>query len=282
MQNLSVIAKEISELEEEKQLLLREYFDTAMFGGLPFATAASRLRSAYWARRKEEKSSLHSETVKEKIFVATLLAENYAIDDITNSEEDIRSMGTKARIAYWASNRYSLLAYNRFSSLSEAAEHVVAESFADVCELVSNGDSDFGILPIENSTDGRLVGFYRMLDKYDLKICAVCNIEDDTGEHFTRFALISRTLCRFDSTGSRWIELSATSSNATQILEIIAVAEHLGMPVQRLSSIPLYYRGNACIDTVTLALSDKTAASFFIYLYLFGKDINILGVFIQI
>ena len=282
MQNLSVIAKEISELEEEKQLLLREYFDISTFSSLPFATAASRLRSAYWARRKEDKSSLRSETVKEKIFVASLLAENYTIDDIINSEEDIRSIGTKAKIAYWASNRYSRLAYNRFSSLSEAAEHIAAESFSDVCELVSDGDSDFGILPIENSTDGRLVGFYRMLDKYDLKICAVCNIEDDTGEHFTRFALISRTLCRFDNTRSRSIELSATSSNATQILEIIAIAEHWGMPVKRLSSVPLYYRGNACIDTVTLALSDKTAASFFIYLYLFGKDINILGVFIQI
>ena len=282
MENLSVIAKEISELEEEKQLLLREYFDISMFSSLSFAAAASRLRSAYWGRRKEEKSSLRSETVKEKLLVATLLAEYYTIDDITNSEENIRSIGTKAKIAYWASNRYSLLAYNRFSSLSEATEPVVAESFADVCELVSNGDSDFGILPIENSTDGRLVGFYRMLDKYDLKVCAVCNIENDTGEHFTRFALISRTICRFNGTQSRWIELSSTSPNATQILELITVAEHLGMSVKRLSSVPLYYRGNACVDTITIALSDKTAFPFFVYLYLFCKDINILGLFIQI
>ena len=70
MENLSVIAKEISELEEEKQLLLREYFDISMFSSLSFAAAASRLRSAYWGRRKEEKSSLRSETVKEKLLVA--------------------------------------------------------------------------------------------------------------------------------------------------------------------------------------------------------------------
>lgn len=280
--NLSVIEKEIALLEEEKQLLLREYFERPLLDNISFSSAANQLRSVYWAKRKEGKKSSRADAIKEKLLVASLLTEHYTLDDLIQSEEILQNLEKRVKVAYWASNRHSVVAYDRFSALFEETQRAEAESFTHVCEQVSGGDVDFGILPIENSTDGRLVGFYRMLEKYELKICAVCNIEDDSGENFTRFALLSRVLCRLDSKRSRWIELSATSSNAARILELITVAENLGMAVKRLSSIPLYYRGNACVDTLTLAVSEETAFSFFVYLYLFGKDISILGLFIQI
>ncbi len=43
--------------------------------------------------------------------------------------------------------------------------------FADVFEAVENGDVDYGVLPIENSTAGEVSQTYRLLSNYDFYIC---------------------------------------------------------------------------------------------------------------
>ena len=223
---------------------------------------------------------LFDNTVKEKLIAASLLSTCYAANDLNEVYESPQTVGETTQLAYLTSNRYSYRAMEHFSShVSCSLQAVAVDSFSEICELVSSATCDFGILPIENSADGRLIGFYKMLDKYELKICAVCDIEDELGETFTRFALVARTLVHLNSDNQRWIELSATSSNASRILELIAVAELWGLSIKRLSSVPLSYRGNASVDTITLAVPNNLALSFFIYLHLFGKDINILGWF---
>ncbi len=49
-------------------------------------------------------------------------------------------------------------------------DSVSKPTFNDVCESVANGETDFGVLPIENSTSGSLSDIYDLFLKYDNKI----------------------------------------------------------------------------------------------------------------
>ncbi len=285
LRNLSSITEEKKTIEEEKRLLLRDYYENFLSETLSFSAAARMLLSQYRLRREKAREIKQSraDTIKEKTLIAKLLASRYSLEDLLEvSSETLRQVQASASIACWMSNRYSSLAYDRFCSLIPNDELIQSDSFVDVCERIHRGECDFGILPIENSTDGRLNSFYRMLDKYELKISAVCNVEDEEGDAFTGFAMVSREVYQFGGSYPRRIELSVISSNAQKMLDMIGAADQFEMSVMRLSSVPLYYRGNACVDTVTLEISENTALPFFIYLFLFGKDINVIGLYIQI
>ncbi len=283
-QNLALLSEESTIVEEEKQLLLYEFYHAHLDKAASFSTAAKQLLSHYYGRKAAERGKKlpHSEVAKEKALLAKLLAEHYTEADISNSIEYSCPAESSGRIAYWPSNHFSTQAFQRFTSLFDSVDTISAENFNEICEFISGDKCEFGIIPIENSTDGRLSSFYRMLDRYEFKINAICNIEDEMNESFTRFALISKKTYRFHSKKLGWIEMSTVSANAKKIVDLIHAAECFGMQVTRLSSTPLYYRGNACVDTITLSLPECSPLPFFIYLYLFYKDINILGLFIQV
>ena len=51
--------------------------------------------------------------------------------------------------------------------------------FEDVVKSVMNGESDFGVLPIQNSTAGSVSRTYDLLKRYELKICAATKVRID-------------------------------------------------------------------------------------------------------
>ncbi|MGN0624221.1 MAG: bifunctional chorismate mutase/prephenate dehydratase [Oscillospiraceae bacterium] len=51
------------------------------------------------------------------------------------------------------------------------------ENFEEVFQSVEEGDADFGVLPIVNSTAGSVGQTYELLKKYDLKICATTKVK---------------------------------------------------------------------------------------------------------
>ncbi|MGN1132956.1 MAG: bifunctional chorismate mutase/prephenate dehydratase [Oscillospiraceae bacterium] len=53
------------------------------------------------------------------------------------------------------------------------------ESFKEVFDAVEQGDAEFGVLPIANSTTGSVVQTYSLLKNYDIKICAETKVKVD-------------------------------------------------------------------------------------------------------
>lgn len=99
------------------------------------------------------------------------------------------------RIAYMQSNIASK-AYIRLSELVPNCRAAEFDSFEDVCADVYNGHCKYCILPIETTGMGRLQTFLRLIEKYGLKISAVCDIPDSSGSRdaTTRLALLQRNL----------------------------------------------------------------------------------------
>ena len=69
-------------------------------------------------------------------------------------------------------------------------------SFEDTCAAVVNGQCEYCLLPIESTEAGKLHSFLRLIEKYDLKIAATCDIPVRSGADSptTRFALLRRSM----------------------------------------------------------------------------------------
>ncbi len=99
--------------------------------------------------------------------------------------------GSYGRIAC-VRNNYNNIALEYFSQKINNSKPVFVSSFSAGCEAVSVGECEFCIIPIENMTEGKMPGFYSMIDRYELKICLVYDIEDDSGDT-VRYALLSKS-----------------------------------------------------------------------------------------
>lgn len=96
-------------------------------------------------------------------------------------------------IVYQKSN-YADDAYLRFAKVIPDARARNAHSFQLAANEVARGRCEYCILPVENSAEGPLSSFARLIDRYDLKIVATYDVPTGDGNRYTRFALLRRDL----------------------------------------------------------------------------------------
>ncbi|MCA9060873.1 MAG: prephenate dehydratase, partial [Planctomycetaceae bacterium] len=85
---------------------------------------------------------------------------------LSSGRQRIKSM----RVAYLGPP-YSFTHQAAVSRFGEAADLVPVSTIATVFEEVNRGHVDFGLVPIENSTDGRIVDTLDMFTRLPLRIC---------------------------------------------------------------------------------------------------------------
>ena len=89
-------------------------------------------------------------------------------------------------------NIYADEAFLLFSRVLPSARASYADSFTGVCEQVFDGQCEYCILPLENTQDGKLVRFYGLIEKYELKIVLTCKVTTSDNRHSTVFGLCRR------------------------------------------------------------------------------------------
>ncbi len=148
--------------------------------------------------------------------------------------------GTHGHIAYVKSERGDD-AFLRLARSHRGAKAHYVQSFSEACEAVFENTSEFCIIPIENSTSGRLYSFYAMLNRYELKICDTVRIDGGNDGESTLFALAGREIEAGASSAARRYEFSVIHSDTEKIGEIICVAALLGGKLYSLGTQPLAY-----------------------------------------
>ena len=139
-------------------------------------------------------------------------------------------------------NNYNDTAFLHFSKLFHSTKVSYGTSFEDVCERVYNGVCDYCILPIESATAGKLFSFYSLIDKYDLRIFAVCDIDESSSAKRTRYALLSRTsLIYADNAQKSYLEFSLIKDASYELSHILDTASAIGASLYRIDSIPVPY-----------------------------------------
>ena len=182
------------------------------------------------------------------------------------------------KISYWYSNSYAKEAYLKFEKLFKNCSEIPVESFTAVCESISDENSVFGIIPVINSTDGRLMSFYRLLDKYDLKISAVCKVENPGDGGFTKFALVGKKLANIDLKRKKFIEFSTNCS----VSKFIPFAENALAIMGEITSIPSQYSDTEQLNYISILADQNAIHELWLYLYMFVGDADFIGMYSEI
>lgn len=144
-----------------------------------------------------------------------------------------------ARIIYQKSS-YTDEAFLLFSTLLQNPQASYAHSFHASCEAVYNGEYDYCILPVENSAEGELSTFSRLIDRYGLKIAASCEIVGNATSRATRFTLLRRKMLPLiSSPGSPcYFECTLPQGSRPNVTDLLSAAEMCGLQLYRINSLP--------------------------------------------
>lgn len=187
-----------------------------------------------------------------------------------------------SRIAY-VKNNFTEKAFWAFSSSLSSPKALYATSFENACEEVYNGAAQYCILPIENSTDGKLIGFYSLIDKYDLKIFSVCNIEYNDSSSSTKFALLKRSLeppveSAFTDEKT-FLEISYTHSDSVSILDVLNAAGVFGLHLIKIDSAMLEYGEDQYKFYSVFSASRNQILDFLVFLHIYTPEFLPIGVY---
>lgn len=187
-------------------------------------------------------------------------------------------------IAY-LQNAFTDRAYRAFSgTMRHRVRSQYHDSYGAACEAVSNGSCEACILPIEHAQDGKLLGFYRLIDRYELKIVCTCDIAQANGVE-SRFALLKKsfTFPLPDDALAYLFELSITRSTGHALGAVLDAAALCGLTVRRVDSIPLAYAEDSFAYHTVLAMSDAGQLTpFLLHLALDVPQYEPIGIYAHI
>ncbi len=180
-----------------------------------------------------------------------------------------------ARMIYQKSN-YTDAAFLQFSAWFPTAHAAYAHSFPAACEEVFNGVCKYCILPIENTSEGTLHSFLRLIKQYELKINAVCNITDPVADRTTQFALLGKQLCHpFPATEAETFFVFSLPARERNLSEILASVTLFRMQLHRIDM--LSESASEQSVRVQLQVGNGDLPSFLLYLAIQAPHYTPLG-----
>ena len=182
-------------------------------------------------------------------------------DEISTLEDDT--------VSYMRSS-YADEAFARFSEYMTDPKAIYGYDFSEVCDNVYYERSEYCILPIENTTDGRLAGFRRLMMKYGLKTVMLTRVEDPQETGATVFALLKRCITVPSHGKKKFLEIRVT---AHDIQALLCAADGCGMKLSAITAVPDSPDGYDLVFTV----SEEGICGFLSYLLLEYDDITVTG-----
>ena len=180
--------------------------------------------------------------------------------------DSVISPGSHGKIAT-LKNRYSESAFSLLSKTVIRPKAINVQTFTEACESVTDNRCQFCILPTETSDGGRLFGFYSLLDKYDLKIYAVCSVESEENDGSVRYALVGRSSPdRFQKGVERTLECAITTDDGGFPINIPAILGIFGAKILRIDSLPSEYDELQNKYYLSFRLSERNAITMDLYL----------------
>ncbi|MBE6667425.1 MAG: hypothetical protein E7607_03845 [Ruminococcaceae bacterium] len=196
-----------------------------------------------------------------------------------STKESATFPGSHGKIAV-VKNNYSESAILLLSKTVIRPKVISAQNFSDACESVVDNKCQFCILPTETSAGGRLFGFYSMLDRYELKIFALCSVETDDGTGSVKYALVGRSMPdRFPRATERTLECSVITENGKFPSDIPNVLDIFGAKLLRVDSLPTEYDELQNKYYLSFRMSEKNAIVMDLYLSVEYPNYSQIGLY---
>ena len=194
----------------------------------------------------------------------------------------------RGRIAYMPA-AFADKAYLALSAAIESPRAVATPSFVDACEEVRGGLCEFCILPLESSHSGKLTAFTRLLLRYNLRIKAVCDLENGAAEgQITRFALLRATHEGYFPAPLRppksgeplYLELIHTGESPS-LTVLLAAAEFCGIRLCRVDTLPRLDEpdSDSSLLSCVLDAADGDLPTFRRFLSLEASEDTVIGLY---
>jgi hypothetical protein len=190
------------------------------------------------------------------------------------------------RISY-LKNSYNDIAYMQFASLLESPRAAYYGSVTDVCESVYNGISEYCILPVETSSDGKLLSFYEAILKYNFKIIAVYDLQGETG--YTRYALLGKDLSKKylgvkSKPRNHYFEFAMTGNDALSLEDLLCAADFCSLKLRRIDTLSINKERNSenAYICPVFRVDGSDMQTFLSFLAIDCPDFVPIGLYIQI
>lgn len=198
------------------------------------------------------------------------------------SENEKMQSRAEQHIAY-QKNSYADTAYLQFAPLLNAPRATYVHSFHSACEDVYNDVCDYCILPIENASEGNLVGFSKLIVRYGLKIVATCEVFGNEGMRSTRFALLRKNLfpllCSKDLHDCRF-GIAFSPKDTTEVSSILIAAELCELTISQINSIPQAEGMEGYCYHMSFDISkESNLSAFLIYLAMEHPEYTPIGIY---
>ena len=241
---------------------------------------------------KEFLAATNTSDISEKLIFANVISSHFGEEKLLDSllyesRDKLAPAGTHGKIAY-IRNRYNDEAYSKFSSVVSHSKPIFCSSFEDCCEALTRDECEFTILPLEDSSDGKMFGFYSLIDRYEFKIAYVCSVEHEDSSKSIRYALASKHF-RLDkpekakADRSRIFEFTMTHTPSNNILDIYRVASLSLAQEHRTSSLPLPYGDNMARFYHSFIITKETRfLPFLLLLSLEYPEYSPIGIYYEI
>ena len=277
-ENLRDFSKKQSISESQKELTIRE------LAALLCTSAASI--EEIMARFKAHASDV---SPRDEILLLSELCRSELHDSIKSSliigSTEPTAAGAHSKISF-VKNKYNDIAFEHFSRSLTNAKPEYALSFKESCENVIDGRSEFCILPLTNSSDGRLMSFYALLDRYELKICETVDVEDEELSKTVKYARAGR-FCkepneRLDANKSYTFEFSVIDSSGKFLPSLLLAARELDACVTSIDSLPVEYAAHLQRFFISLALPAKNILTLRLFIALSQQSYTPIGIYKEI
>ena len=190
--------------------------------------------------------------------------------------DTVHAFEDSIRIAYRKAHG-SDIAFEKFASVIPDTFAVYRDSFAHVCASVVAGDADMCILPYENTADGKLFGFYRLIDEYELKIAASCMVKSDDRDDETRYLLLSPALSGLSEiSGITDFEFSLVDRDGSALSSLMAAVNLLGV---RIKSVDTFKSEEYTVFDVRTSADRERLDALILYLKLEAVEFSPLGLY---
>lgn len=276
---LSIISDNITDLSARRDIISKQV-------RISFQMLAQALKDDLQSYKEAVAEHCKGASPQDVVCFFGALAQNTDIplSSISMLEGRFERFENKAeeKVAY-LKNNYTNSAFLKFSKIVRSPKAIYKPSFDEVCEAVYNGSCDYCILPIESIANGKLFGFYSLIDKYDLKIFAVCDIDEKHSSNRTRYALLSRKiLITTQKDHKSYLEFSLIDDSADALADIMSAAHHCSLGLYRVDSISVPYDDTTLKFYHIFDSSDSALVPFLMYLDIKHPSCKIVGNYIYI
>ncbi len=181
------------------------------------------------------------------------------------------------RIAYMR-NSYSDLAYRIFADALGQATVVYPDSFSSVCEEVYYGRAGYCILPYESSDDGALLGFLKLIDKYELAPVMTAGIVTDPDpevQKVTFFVLLAKNVKRISGEleargikSEEYLKINVDAPSGNAVSDVMNAARYCGLSYVKTESLPVMWDSGRYVFSITFKVDDADLLPFLLWLKL--------------